>query len=132
MKKKLLNTLALILCISLFCLSGCAKEAKKVKKSQEKKYNVGFVYVAPVGDAGWTWAHDQGRKEMINNLKYIGKTKYIESVPEGGEATRVITQLAVAGFDVIFTTSFGYMDPTLEVAKKFPNKKFIHFMKVRD
>ena len=87
---------------------------------------VGFVYVSPIGDAGWTFQHDQGRQELEKNLGDKIKTKYIESVPEGGEAERVIRQFATDGFGLVFTTSFGYMNPTLKVAKRFPKVIFEH------
>lgn len=85
---------------------------------------VGFVYVGPVGDHGWSYQHDQGRQALEKELGV--KTTYVESVSEGADAERVIRQLAAAGNDVIFTTSFGYMNPTLKVAKKFPKVKFAH------
>lgn len=87
---------------------------------------VGFVYVGPVGDFGWTHAHDLGRKEMEANLKGKVVTKYVESVSEGADAERVIRQLALDGNRLIFTTSFGYMNPTLRVARDFPNVVFEH------
>ncbi|MCX8085205.1 MAG: BMP family ABC transporter substrate-binding protein [Calditerrivibrio sp.] len=90
-----------------------------------KDLNVGFVYVGPVGDGGWTYAHDMGRKEL-EKLPFVKKTQIIESVPEGADATRVITNLAKKGYNLIFTTSFGYMDPTIEVAKKFKDVVFMH------
>jgi len=85
---------------------------------------VGFVYVEPVGDFGWTHAHDLGRREMEANLKGKVVTKYVESVSEGADAERVIRQLALDGNKLICTTSFGYMNPTLSVAKDFPNVAF--------
>jgi len=85
---------------------------------------VGFVYVGPIGDHGWSYQHDQSRLAVEKELGV--KTTFVESVPEGADAERVIRQLAVAGNDVIFTTSFGYMNPTIKVAKKFPNIKFEH------
>lgn len=88
--------------------------------------NVGFVYVSPIGDAGWTMQHDLGRKEMEKALGAKVKTKYVESVPEGADAERVIRDLAQQGNKLIFTTSFGYMNPTLKVAKQFPDVKFVH------
>jgi basic membrane protein A and related proteins len=88
--------------------------------------NVGFVYVSPIGEAGWTWQHDLGRKEMEKNLGGKVKTKYVESVPEGADSERVIRDLAQQGNKLIFTTSFGYMNPTLKVAKQFPDVKFVH------
>lgn len=90
-----------------------------------KDLKVGFIYVGPVGDGGWTFAHDLGRKEL-EKLPYVKKTTYVESVPEGADAMRVIMKLAQTGHNLIFTTSFGFMDPTLEVAKRFPNVVFMH------
>jgi basic membrane protein A len=90
-----------------------------------KDLMVGFVYVGPVGDGGWTYSHDLGRQEMAK-LPFVKKTQIIESVPEGADAVRVITNLAQKGYNLIFTTSFGYMDATLDVAKKFKNVVFMH------
>ena len=87
---------------------------------------VGFIYVSPVGEAGWTTQHDAGRKEMEKNLGAKVTTKFVESVPEGADAERVIRDLATQGNKLIFTTSFGYMNPTLKVAKQFPEVKFVH------
>ncbi len=107
-----------LLFLVLFMLSlasvVCAKDIKAA-----------FVYVGPVGDGGWTYAHDQGRIEM-EKLPFVKKTTFIESVPEGAEATRVIMGLANKGYNLIFTTSFGFMDPTLEVAKRFKDIAFEH------
>ena len=87
-------------------------------------FKVGFVYVGPVGDHGWTYQHDQGRLAVEKELGV--ETTYVELVPEGAEAERVIRQLADSGHKIIFTTSFGYMDPTLKVAEQFPEVKFEH------
>jgi len=86
------------------------------------KPKAAFVYVGPVGDGGWSYAHDQGRAEL-EALGY--ETTYVESVPET-DSQRVLRNLARRGYDVIFTTSFGFMDPTLEVAKQFPDTVFMH------
>jgi basic membrane protein A len=90
------------------------------------KYPVAFVYVSPVSDAGWTFQHDSARREMERALGANVVTHYVESVPEGADAERVIRELAQAGNRLIFTTSFGYMNPTLKVAKSFPNTYFEH------
>lgn len=87
---------------------------------------IGFVYVGPTGDAGWTYAHDEGRKYVEAQLGDKVETTFVESVPEGADGERVIRQLASKGNDLIFTTSFGYMNPTLKVAKKFKKVKFEH------
>jgi simple sugar transport system substrate-binding protein len=87
---------------------------------------IGFVYVSPIGDAGWTFQHDTGRKEMEKALGAKVTTKFIESVPEGADAERVIRELAQSGHELIFTTSFGYMNPTIKVAQSFPKTHFEH------
>jgi basic membrane protein A len=87
---------------------------------------VGFIYVSPIGDAGWTFQHDSGRKEMEKTLAGKVTSKFVESVPEGADAERVIRELAQSGNKIIFTTSFGYMNPTIKVAKQFPNTDFEH------
>ncbi len=84
---------------------------------------VAFVYIGPPGDGGWTFQHDQGRQYMEKQLGIKADT--VENVPEGADAERVIADLA-QNHDVIFTTSFGYMDPTANVAKKFPKVVFLH------
>lgn len=88
--------------------------------------NVGFVYVSPIGDAGWTMQHDLARKEMEKTLGAKVKSRFVESVPEGADAERVIRDLAQQGNKLIFATSFGYMNQTLKVAKQFPDVKFVH------
>ncbi|MDP1092261.1 BMP family ABC transporter substrate-binding protein, partial [Klebsiella pneumoniae] len=85
---------------------------------------VGFIYIGPPGDFGWTYQHDQGRKEMEMALGDKVEKTFHESVPEGADAERSIERLARAGNKLIFTTSFGYMDATIKVAQKFPNVKF--------
>ena len=87
---------------------------------------VGFVYVGPIGDHGWTYRHDKGRLAIEEAFGDKVETSYVESVPEGADAERVIRKLASSGHDLIFTTSFGYMNPTVKVAKQFPNVKFEH------
>ena len=84
----------------------------------------GFVYVSPITDAGWTKQHDEGRKAVEAALGAGVKTTFVENVPEGADAERVIRDLARQGNRIIFTPSFGYMEPTLKVAKDFPEVKF--------
>ncbi|KZZ44027.1 MAG: BMP family ABC transporter substrate-binding protein [Saccharospirillaceae bacterium] len=91
----------------------------------EDPLKIGFVYVGPTGDAGWTYAHDEARKHMEAQLGDKVETSYVESVAEGPDAERVIRRLA-KDHGLIFTTSFGYMNPTLKVAKRFPKVKFEH------
>lgn len=85
---------------------------------------IGFVYVAPLTDAGWVRQHDEGRKAVRSALHGRVSTTYVENVPEGADAERVIRDLASQGHRLIFTPSFGYMEPTLKVAKDFPDVKF--------
>ncbi|HQB06329.1 MAG TPA: BMP family ABC transporter substrate-binding protein, partial [Rectinema sp.] len=117
MRKIILGLLALLMAVSL--VLPVTAQAKKPLK-------VAFVYIGPPGDLGWTYEHERGRLAL---QKYFGdkiETKYVENVPEGPDAERIIRQFAIQGFDVIFTTSFGYMDPTYAVAKEFPNIVFEH------
>ncbi len=91
-----------------------------------EKFKVAFVYVGPIGDGGWTFAHEQARLKLVKALPNVEAT-YIESVEETPSvAEPVINELAQKGNKIIFTTSFGYMDPTINVAKKFPNVYFEH------
>lgn len=95
-----------------------------VAAAAEKEMQIGFVYVSPVGDEGWSYAHDQARKEL-NKMPGV-KTSMVESVPEGPDAGRVFMNMARNKYDIIFGTSFGYMDPMVKVAKDFPNTTFMH------
>ncbi len=84
----------------------------------------GFVYVSPITAAGWTKQHDDGRKAVEAALGNQVKTTFVENVAEGADAERVIRDLAATGHQIIFTPSFGYMEPTLKVAQDYPNVKF--------
>ena len=89
-------------------------------------FKVAIVYVGPIGDHGWTYRHDIGRLDVE---KYFGdkvETTYLENVKYGPDAERAIRSMAQNGIDIIFATSFGYMEPMLKVAKEFPNVKFEH------
>jgi simple sugar transport system substrate-binding protein len=92
--------------------------------SGQSPLKIGFVYVAPVSDTGWVHQHDEARRAVEAALGGKVKTTYVENVPEGPDAERVIRDLAQQGNQLIFTPSFGYMEPTLKVAKDFPNVKF--------
>ena len=87
---------------------------------------VAFVYSSPIEDLGWTYAHDQGRLYLKRKLEGGAETAFIENVPEGPDAERVIRDFALKGYDLVITTSFGYMDPTLTVAQEFPDANFVH------
>lgn len=104
--------------LALGFASGAFADAHQTK--------VGFVYVGPVGDGGWTYEHDQARLAVEAEFGDAVETVFVESVLEGPDAERVMSQMALGGADLIFTTSFGYMDPTINVAAKFPDVKFEH------
>jgi len=106
----------LVVFLAVVALSATIATAKELK--------VGFIYVSPIGDAGWSYAHDIARKEL-NKMDGV-KTSYVENVKEGPDAERVMTNMARKGYGLIFTTSFGFMDSTLKVAKQFPNTIFMH------
>jgi basic membrane protein A and related proteins len=92
----------------------------------QQQLKIGFVYVSPVSDAGWTAQHDIARKELELALGPQIATRFVENVPEGADAERVIRDLAATGHQLILTTSFGYMNPTIKVAREFPNVSFEH------
>jgi basic membrane protein A len=95
-----------------------------VSQASAEDMNVGFVYVSPIGDAGWSYAHDQGRLQ-VEDMEGV-TTSYVEAVAEGPDSERVMQNMARKGYDVVFATSFGYMDPMLKVAKQFPDTTFMH------
>jgi simple sugar transport system substrate-binding protein len=92
----------------------------------QEQVKAGFVYVGPVGDHGFTYRHDVGRKDLEAALGDQVETSFVENVSEGPDAERVIRQLAAAGNNIVFTTSFGFMNPTVRVAQQFPAVKFEH------
>ncbi|MFZ3118218.1 MAG: BMP family ABC transporter substrate-binding protein [Variovorax sp.] len=117
MYKNLVAALAAACCFSSPAFSQPASAAPPPLK-------IGFVYVAPLADAGWVHQHDEGRQAVEAALGAKVKTTFVENVPEGADAERVIRDLAQQGNKLIFTPSFGYMEPTLKVAKDFPDVKF--------
>ncbi len=121
MKQNWVFKIGLCMVVTAFILTGFIPSLYA-----RNKLKVGFVYVSPVGDAGWSYQHDLGRITMQKNLGNRVSTKFIESVKEGAEAERVIRNLAKSGYGLIFTTSFGYMNPTIKVAKLFPKTIFEH------
>ncbi|WP_026363258.1 BMP family ABC transporter substrate-binding protein [Methylopila sp. M107] len=92
----------------------------------DEPLKIAFVYVGPIGDHGWSYQHEVGRKAVEKEFGDKVKTTYVENVSEGPDAERVIAQLAQAGNKLIFTTSFGFMNPTVKVASRFPGVKFEH------
>lgn len=119
MKRVLAVVLVCIMAFSLL-LTGCGNTGK----ADAKDMKVGFIFIGPANDGGWTQAHDNGREYVEEKLGV--QTVIKEIVPEGAEAKKSIMELVDVGCKVIFTTSFGYMDPTEEVAKEFPDIKFLH------
>jgi basic membrane protein A and related proteins len=126
MYKNLAATLVAACCfLSPFSASAQANLATSATPAPGREaLKIGFVYVAPLTDAGWVRQHDEGRKAVQAALGDKVKTSYVENVAEGPDAERVIRDLAASGHSLIFTPSFGYMEPTLAVAKDFPNVKF--------
>ena len=92
----------------------------------KSEVTVGFIYVGPIGDHGWTYRHDIGRQQVEEAYGDKVKTIYVENVKYGPDAERVMRNLAEEGADIIFATSFGYMESMLKVAKEYPDVKFEH------
>ena len=111
MKKLLIAALALALTVAAF---------------GQDKLKVGFVYVGPIGDHGWTYQHHDGLLAVKEEFGDRVETIYLENIAEGPDAERAITRMAREGAGLIFTTSFGFMDPTIKVAARFPDVKFEH------
>jgi basic membrane protein A and related proteins len=119
MKSNRLTHYALFVLACCSCLIG-------VTYAQSPPLKVAFVYVGPVGDGGWSYQHDLARRAVEKAFGAKVKTTYVESVAEGADSERVIRRLAASGSELIFTTSFGFMEPTLKVARQFPKVKFEH------
>jgi basic membrane protein A len=113
---KLLQLLIVALSVMFFSVAATAGDKTKV----------GFIYVGPTGDHGWTYRHDIGRQDVEKHFGDKVETTFIESVKYGPDSERAIRAMAKSGADIIFATSFGYMEPMLKVAKEFPNVKFEH------
>jgi basic membrane protein A and related proteins len=126
MKRNTLTTFVMALLVAVVALAACTPAADPAPAPADEPFRVGFVYVSPVGDMGWTWAHDQGRQALEQHFGDRIQTTFVENVPEGPEAERVIRDFAQQGYDLVVTTSFGFMDPTLTVAEQFPNTWFVH------
>ena len=107
-----------LLAVLLGCLGASLSQAA------DKQLKVGFVYVSPVGDAGWSYSHEQGRKAIAAMPGVT--TSFVEAVAEGPDSERVIQTMARKKYDLIFATSFGYMDSMLKVAQQFPDTVFMH------
>ena len=119
------KNLAATLVAACFFLTGAQAQSPSKVTAPIK---AGFVYVSPITEAGWTRQHDEGRKAVERALGDQVKTTFVADVPEGADAQRVIRDLASQGLQIIFSTSFGYMEPTLPLAKAFP---YVTFESVR-
>lgn len=105
-------------------LAGWAGLSAAAAQDKPARLKVGFVYIGPVGEYGWTYQHEQARQAVVKEFGDRIDTTVLAGVGEGAEAERTIEQLARAGNKLIFTTSLGYMDPTIKVAKKYPEVRF--------
>ena len=129
-KRSLLQWAGLTAIAATVALVGCGKKEEPkpapAAAAKPEPLKAAWIYVGPVGDAGWSFAHDQGRKAAEAKFGEGLKTTIVEKVPEGADAERVIRDLAQQGNKIIFATSFGYMDAMLKVAGEFPDVKFEH------
>lgn len=130
MKRRIFLIVAVLTMFALL-LTACGEPTAEPKPEETAEattdpYKVAFVYIGPPGDLGWTYEHDRGRLMMEEELGDAVESTYIESVEEGPDAARVIREYAQSGYDMIFATSFGYMDYMYEVSQEFPDVKFEH------
>ena len=123
MYKNLVSAGILALAAASFLTPALAQNSPKFQPVAEP-LKVGFVYVAPLTDAGWVHQHDEGRKAVQAALGDRVTTRYVENVAEGADAERVLRDLAQQGHRLIFTPSFGYMEATLRVAQDYPDVRF--------
>ena len=136
LNKRSLIKLAALTAVASAALIGCGKKeepapapapapaAAEAPKAEPLK--VAFAYVGPVGDGGWTFAHDNGRKAVEAEFGDKVVTSFVENVPESADAERVLRDLAGQGNKLVFGTTFGYMEPMLKVAADFKDVKFEH------
>jgi simple sugar transport system substrate-binding protein len=127
--KRTLLRLTALTAISVALLSACGKKEEAPAKAEAAKVEplkIAFAYIGPVGDGGWTFAHDNGRKALEAAMGDKIKTSFVENVPESADAERVMKDLASQGNKLIFGTTFGYMEPMLKVAQDFKDVKFEH------
>ncbi len=130
---KRIFTVLLIALLAITLVVGCSKPAPAPNPAPGPEPNkpeetiVGFVYIGPPGDGGWTYAHDEGRKYLEKELSSLGvKTIYKENVPEDQQSEKVMRDMIDQGAKIIFAASFGYMDHMEKVSKEFPDVKFMH------
>ena len=126
-KRSWLKTLALgTVAAAVLVACGKKEEPKVVEAPKPEPLKIAFAYVGPVGDGGWTFAHDNARKAIEAEFGDKIKTSFVESVPESADAERVIRDMASQGNKLIFGTTFGYMEPMLKVAADHKDVKFEH------
>jgi len=123
--KIIIGVIGLAILGALYFMTSSEKATDVADKSSEAT-KVGFVYLTTPGDHGWTYAHEVARQDVEKHFGNKVETTFVENVPEGPDSARVIRELAKQGNDIIFTTSFGYMDHTIKVAKESPNVKLDH------
>ncbi|MGB1870725.1 MAG: BMP family ABC transporter substrate-binding protein [Candidatus Puniceispirillaceae bacterium] len=126
MKTKNTLSFGAVVAVASLALSALVGLTTVTTANAADKVKVGFVYLTTPGDHGWTYAHEVARQDVEKHFGNKVETTFVENVPEGPDSARVIRELAKQGNDIIFTTSFGYMDHTIKVAKEFPNVKFEH------
>jgi simple sugar transport system substrate-binding protein len=124
-RKTMLKNLTRGLALASLLLSSVLT-ARAAPPAPAVPLKVGFVYVSPIGQAGWTYQHEQGRLALERALGERVRTSVVEGVPEGADAERVMRDLAAQGHRLVFATSFGYLEPALRVAADFPHVKFEH------
>ncbi len=126
MKTKNTLSFGAVVAVASLALSALVGLTTVTVANAADKVKVGFVYLTTPGDHGWTYAHEVARQDVEKHFGDKVVTTFVENVPEGPDSARVIRELAKQGNEIIFTTSFGYMDHTIKVAKEFPNVKFEH------
>ncbi|OYU45174.1 MAG: BMP family ABC transporter substrate-binding protein, partial [Burkholderiales bacterium PBB4] len=135
MNKRTLLQAAVLSAIAAGALVGCGKKeepaavpapAASAPAPKPEPMKIAFAYVGPVGDGGWTFAHDNGRKALAKEFGDKITTSFVENVPESADAERVLRDLATQGNKLVFGTTFGYMEPMLKVAGDFKDVKFEH------
>jgi basic membrane protein A len=134
-KRSLLKTAGWSTLAALVALAGCSKKeeapaapasAAAAAPAKPEPLKIAFAYVGPVGDGGWTYAHDNGRKAVEKEFGDKVVTSFVEKVPEAADAERVFRDMAGQGNKLIFGTTFGYMEPMLKVAADLKDVKFEH------
>ncbi len=130
MLSKRIGALLAVMIILLLVLSACQEKLEvvggfEIPVTKKGKFNVAMVLIGPHDDGGWSQAHFEGLEYVKEKVKDV-HTAYIENVPEGADSEQIFRSLSRKGFDLIFGTSFGYMDPMGTVAEEFPDVTYIH------